>query len=438
MKKKFKKNNSNFSSYNKNKFFLNSSWIVLEQLVRILFVLIVTIYIARFLGPSDFGILSYVITISSFVVIVGRLGMDSISIREFSIKKKDHEKLLGTVFWTMFFGGLFAYLIIMFIIWSALDSNELKIYCSILSCSVFFTSFLCIEYFFQSHIKAKISSITKILSLSIVFLYKIYLIIINANLSAFIIAYLLDSVIISIFLLSIYLNIQNINFFKYFNLIIARKIIKSATPLFLSAIATIIFTRIDQIMIQSMLSMKEVGIYSIAVRIFESWILLPVIISTSILPIIVKYQLKNKILYHKFLTKIMSYLVWSCILFSIITYFFGKSVIIIVFGFEYLNSAAVLNILVWASIFSSMGSISTRYFIVEKIENKIFIRTFMGAIINIILNFILIKKFGINGAAISTLISLIIINYFLDLFDKDLKQLFVIKNEAIFKGIFLK
>jgi O-antigen/teichoic acid export membrane protein len=105
---------------------------------------------------------------------------------------------------------------------------------------------------------------------------------------------------------------------------------------------------------------------------------------------------------------------------------------VITFGDEYKEAGLSLIIIMWASAFAALGFISARYLTVEGLEGKIFIRTLVALVLNIFLNFVLIPLYGIEGAAISTLISIIVSSYLLDYFDPKLKRQLEMKNLALF------
>ena len=83
------------------RYLLNTSWVMAEQVFRIISAVFVGIYIARYLGPENFGILSYSLSIAAFVMAISRLGMDAVLVRELVNKPERHSQLLGTAFWLM-------------------------------------------------------------------------------------------------------------------------------------------------------------------------------------------------------------------------------------------------------------------------------------------------------------------------------------------------
>ena len=403
-----------------------------EQFLRILSGVFVGIYVARYLGPEQFGMLSYVLAISAFILSTARLGMDSVLIRELINAPEKNKELMGTAFWLMMLAALACYIVAALGISLMDEVSSIKIYAYIVSASAFFTSFLVIDYYFQSQIKAKYSAICKTLTLLSLSLIKLGLIFTGAELLWFVITSLIEHVVLAALLLFAITKARDISFLKHFNLDDAKSMLKSAWPMVLSAVAVLIYMRIDQVMIRNMLGLHEVGIYSAAVKIYESWIVLPYIITISLLPVIVRLKQSDEISYQHRLTQLFRLVIWMSVVAAVVVSLISEPLMVIAFGEEYRASAAVVNIVMWTAVFASIGSVSARYFNVEKMEKKIAVRTALAAVINVALNLALIPNYGINGAAIATLACTFFANYVMDWFDKDLRLLLKIKHRALF------
>jgi len=407
-----------------------------EQLLRILSGVCVGIYIARYLGPEQFGVLSYLLAISAFILGVARLGMDAILVRELVNNPDRKDELLGTAFWMMIAAALICYVLAALGIWLTNEVDSIKQYSYIVSASAFFTSFLAIDYYFQSEIKAKYSAICKTITLLIMSLLKLGLVFGSAKILWFVLAALLDHVLLAAILLIACFKTKNLAFLQKFSFNEAAAMLKSAWPMVLTTIAVLIYMRIDQIMIRNMLGLHEVGIYSAAVKIYESWIILPYIITISLLPVIVRLKQSEPSVYHQRLTQLFRLVIWMSVAAAIVVCFISEPLMVFAFGEPYRSSATVINIIMWTAVFASIGSVSARYFNVERMEKKIALRTALAAVINVGLNLLLIPRYGVNGAAFATLACTIFANYVMDWFDRDLRILLSIKHRALFSHPF--
>ena len=184
-------------------------------------------------------------------------------------------------------------------------------------------------------------------------------------------------------------------------------------------------------MIRYFLDFEELGIYSAALKIYESWMVFPIVLSLSILPVLTRERKLDLKKYKTSFVRFMRIGLWSCIIFAFTVSLLSEQIINLLFGIDYMRASGVLSVLVWASIFSCMSTFSDRYFLVEKQQKKILNRAIIATALNILLNMILIPKYGINGAAYATLIALIISRFFVDFFDKESRELAKFKIKAI-------
>lgn len=407
-----------------------------EQFLRILSGVFVGIYIARYLGPEEFGVLSYVLAIATFMVAISRLGMDAILVRELVSTPERKQQLMGTAFWMMFVAALACYVLVGAVIWITEELVSVKIYASIIAVSTIFTSFMVVDFYFQSQVKAKYSAICKSVALFLMSMVKLYLVFIKADLIWFVYAFLIDHVVLAVIFIVAAFGNKNIGFFKSFCWQDAKQMLKSAWPLVLGAVAIQVYMRIDQVMIRNMLGLHEVGIYSAAVRIYEAWAIVTAIITVSLLPAIVKLKQGHEGNYHKRLAQLFRLVIWMSVFVAIAVSLVSEQLMVLAFGEEYRGSAPVVDIIMWTAVFAAMGSVSARYFNVEKMEKKFALRTALAAVLNVGLNFLLIPVYGIKGAAIATLACTVFANYIMDWFDRDLKLLLKIKHRAMFGNPF--
>lgn len=403
-----------------------------EQFLRILSGVFVGIYIARYLGPEQFGVLSYILAISTFMIAISRLGMDAILVRELVSTPERKQMLMGTAFWMMFVAALFCYLLVGIVVWSTGEIVSVKIYASIIAVGTIFCSFLVVDFYFQSQVKAKYSAICKSIALFLMSIAKLYLVFVQADLIWFVCAFLMDHVVLAVIFIVAAIGNRNISFFKFFCGQQAKQMLKSAWPLVLGAVAIQVYMRIDQVMIRNMLGLHEVGIYSAAVRIYEAWAIVTAVITVSLLPAIVKLKQGDEGNYHKRLTQLFRLVIWMSVLAAVVVSLISEHLMVLAFGEEYRESAPVVDIVMWTAVFAAMGSVSARYLNVEKMEKKFALRTALAAVLNVGLNLLLIPVYGVKGAAIATLVCTFFANYMMDWFDQDLKSLLKIKHRAMF------
>jgi len=155
-------------------------------------------------------------------------------------------------------------------------------------------------------------------------------------------------------------------------------------------------------------------------------------IASSLFPAIINAKVYQKEVYYQRLQKLYDLMVWIAIAIALPISILSSWIVELLYGNEYLESSSVLNIHIWSGIFIFLGVASSKYLIAENYIKKTFYRTFVGALLNIIMNYYLIGTMGIKGAAISTFVSHFFAAYFYDLLDKDLRKMFILKTKSLF------
>lgn len=419
--------NSGFKRY-----FFNTGWLFAEQILRMLSGLFVGVWVARYLGPEQFGIYSYALAFTAIFAGIAKLGLDSIIVRELINHPEKSRAYLGTGFWLKFIGAFLVIGLIISILPFTNNDPSTKIFILIIAFGLVFQSFEVVEFLFQSKVLAKNISISKIIQLSLSSIFKIYLVFSAAELIWFVVVILFDALVLALCYFFAYRKQEKSSFYKKFDLGIAGMLLKDSWPLIFAAIVTMIYMRIDQIMIKEMLSEYKVGIYSAAVRLGEIFYFIPTLISVSLFPAILNGKIHSEEIYKQRIQRLLSFLFWIAITIVLIITFLSDWLVLILFGKEYKEAGQILMIHIWSSIFVFLGVGSSQWFIAENHQRLIFWRTFSGMIVNIVLNFFLIPAYSIKGAAFATLVSQFMASYFFDLFNSTSRPMFIMKTKAFF------
>ena len=393
------------------KYFANTSWLLGERILRMGVSLFVGIYVARFLGPEKFGLLSYAL---GFVMLFGTIasfGLNEILVRELLQEKTQIKELLSTAFFIRVFGFLMMGCIIIFALQFTNDDKYTHLMITIITLSIFFQSFNVIDCYFQSQVQSKYVVIVQFIQLLITSLIKIFLIINKATLIWFAIVFLIDQALLAILLLSIYRWKKE--WFSVFSVRwkLAKQLFTNAWPLIFSGMMVSIYMKIDLIMIKEMLDAKAVGIYAAAVKLCEVLYFLPVVVMSSLFPAVVEARKKDLIVYRKQVYRIYEIMIGATAIVAIITTFLADWIVNILYGSIYQEAATILQIYIWAFVFVSLGVVSSKYLVAENLGIYALYRAVVGAIINITLNWYLIPVYGIKGAAFATLITQIFVAY---------------------------
>ncbi|NNL22100.1 MAG: flippase, partial [Ignavibacteriaceae bacterium] len=194
--------------------------------------------------------------------------------------------------------------------------------------------------------------------------------------------------------------------------------------------------KIGQVMIKNMLGEEAVGFYAAAVRLCEAWYFVPVTICNSIFPAIVNAKNVNEYFYNNRMQKLYDLLAWLAIGIAVPVTIFSSEIIFIIFGPEFSPAAPVLTIYIWAGVAIFLAVASSQYLVNENLTKLLLLRTLIGMVLNVILNFILIPIYGIVGSAIATLVSYTAVTFSLS-FHKNYYSQFKMMLRSIFGFSFI-
>jgi O-antigen/teichoic acid export membrane protein len=414
------------------KYFKNTAWLVSEKIFRIVVGFFVGVWLARYLGPEQFGLLTYTQSFVGLFSVFITLGLDSIVVKELLSKNNDGNILLGTAFILKLSGFFILLFFVLLFIQFTDNSNATNILIYLISFSVIFQSFNVIDFYFQSKVLSRYVVMSNAVSLFISSIIKIALILNEAPLIAFAIVMSIDTFILALGLIYFYKK-QGLGFQEWkFSTAKAKYLFKQSWPMILSGIAISLYMKIDQIMISNILDNESVGYYSIAVRFSEIWLFITVAITNSLFPAILNAKKVSEAKYIQRIENLYRLLVLISLIISIFIYIFADYIVLYTFGEQYGNSIALLQLYVWSIIFVFLNNGSWKWYIAENLQHIATIRLFIGALINIALNLLWIEGYGLIGAVYATLISYAIATYFGNLLLEKTRANFYMQTKAIF------
>jgi O-antigen/teichoic acid export membrane protein len=414
------------------KYAANTSWLMAERILRMAIGLLVGVYIARYLGPVQFGLISYASSFVGLFVVLATLGLDNIVIRELVRKPETSGTLLGTAFWLKLAGT--------FLMWAAiaavltLTENDLltRNLILVIAFTAVFQAFNVIDFNYQAEVRSKYVVHIQFVQLLVSAIVKLFFIAIEAPLMWFAWSYCLDAVLLATGLCLMYLSTGGRFMTWQWDWALARQLLKDCWPLILSGLVISIYMKIDQVMIHAMLGPGEVGLYAAAVGLSEAWYFIPVVITSSVFPAIINAKRQDAGRYNQQLQKLYDLMVWMAVAIAIPVTFIAPWIIDFLYGTEFTAAAGVLAVHIWAGVFVSLGVASGKWLITENLQFYSTVTTTIGAVINVILNYFFILEIGILGAAISTLISYFIAAYLCLLFFRKTRENFFSLSRSLF------
>jgi len=418
------------------KYLINIGWLFAGKIFRMLLSMVAGIWVARYLGAEMFGALSFCMAVALLFRPVAMFQLEGICVRELITSPNKKNEILGSAFILSLGAGVLAFSAAMgFIHILHPDMTIYSVIVAIAGTGLIFFCFEIFEFWFQAKVRAKATVLSRTIVLCIGAILKIAGIYLNAGIFYFVWINTIETILMGFSLLIAYKFSGNTLLTLKVKWEWIKKLFSDAWPLALSGMAATIYLRIDKIMIGQMTDTTHVGIYTAATRLAEAWYFLPICIMTSLYPAVVK-ALKNKSKnQNSRMQEMYNTMVLLGYITAIITVLFAEPLIILLFGPEYEQSSQILVLYIWSGLFVNIAMVKAAWLKAMNYTRIQLLSTLTGAIINIGLNLLLIKHYGIVGAAWATIISYAVEGYFiLFLFPETRRQAKMI-TKAIFKPV---
>lgn len=409
----------------------NAIWLIAGKIVQSLLALVVNMLTARYLGPSNYGIISYAASIVAFVVPIMNLGFSNVLVQEFVNHPEEEGKILGTSITLSTISavacicGVTTYTFLV-------DANEIEtnIVVILYSLMLIAQAFELIQYWYQYKLMSKYMSVVSLIAYAIVSIYKFVLLATGKNVFWFAISYSIDYALIAICLCVIYKKLGGSKISFDFNT--AKRMFSSSKHYIISSLMVTIFAQTDKVMIKLMIDEVAVGYYSAAVACAGLTSFVFVAIIDSMRPSIFAYKQSNDFVsYEKAIARTYCLVIYLALAQSVVMTFLAKYIIRILYGSAYSHSVLALQIIVWYTTFSYIGSVRNVWILGENKQKYLWCLNLGGALMNVILNFVLIPPMGIYGAAIASLITQIFTNIIMNVIVWPLRH----NNKLILKGL---
>jgi len=392
----------------------NTGWLFVDNLVNVIVGLLVGAWVARYLGPVRYGIYNYALAFVSLFTPLVVLGLKEIVIRDIVRTPEDKDEILGTTLGLQVVGSLLALVLAIGIAQITRPEDALSRWLiAILAGRFIFQVFSqTLDYWFQSQIQAKYIVWAKNIALVLIALVKVGLILSEAPLIAFAWAALFQVFVFTVALVTFHrLSRQMLSTWRV-SFLRAKRFLKNSSPLIISGIAITIYMQVGQIMLGNMADEEAVGLYSAAIRLSELWYFIPIAISSSVFPAIIRSrESQSDKVYRKRMQVFYDIMAGLAYAIMIPLTLFAPLVVTILFGSDYAEAAPILRVHVWAFVFVSLGVARGKWLIAEDMVQFDMLATILGALVNIGMNFLLIPRYGGLGVAWATTISQAVSTY---------------------------
>lgn len=389
------------------KYFFNTSWLILEKTTRMVAYFFVGVYVVRYLGPADFGKLSYAVSIIGIVSVIAGLGLEQVLVKHLVMAPEDRLDIIGTAFALKIVAAGIATAIAVAYSWLLGDDPTVQAIIWIIAGGMFFQCFNVVDSWYQSRISSRYTVYSSLISILVASGLRVWCVYSGKPLIYF--AWLItgESAAIAAGLFICYhVTDKTVRQWR-FRIKIARKMLAESWPLIFSGFVGVLLMRIDHVMLKEMVNQKTVGEYSAALKLAEAWYFIPMVISSSLAPAITRAKGVSSNFYKTRLVNLYGLLTFISVFLSSLTIVFSEHIVRLLYGKQFTSAASILSIYVVSNIFVSFGVAKSIWVVLENQQSATLIIQSIGTGLNIALNLFLIPVYGAHGAAMATLAALI-------------------------------
>jgi len=361
-------------------------------------------FITRYLGVNGFGDYATVLAFFSFFGAILDFGLYSISTREISRKNSDENKIMSNVFTLRILSAGLVILVAPVLIWMLPYGEEVEKGILIIALSyVFSSSYMVLNGIFQKNLRMDKVAITEFFGKIIQVIFVFFVIKQDWGFSAIMFSVLMNSVLT--FLIVLFLSRKYINFRLGFDFKYWKKFIKMSLPVGISALVSFLYFKMDTIMLSIMKGSEAVGIYNMAYKIIENITFFPGMLVGLVLPLFSMYVFTDKKSFFKIADKTAKVFILITTPLVVGTLFLAEDIINIIGGGEFVVSANVLRILIFALVFIFFGNLFNSVLLAANFQKKLMYILTLCAVFNISLNLIVIPVYSYIGAAVVSVLT---------------------------------
>ena len=415
----------------------NTIWIMGEKVLAMGLGLVATVLVARYLGPDGFGTLAYATSLVALFGISGHLGLHGLVVREIVKKPALRAETLGTTAILKFIGVLVGYLALLLYAgaYEGLGTVGFSLI-AIAGAALLFTPIDVVDYWFNAFVQARYVSIARLLAQLVFVGVTLLFVFLGSGVVMFAIPYVLRALIAAIILLLLFHTKAGIRLSEWrFNRTHARDLLKQGWVIYLASFFAVIYLKIDQVMLRWLADSTEVGVYAVAARLSEVWYFIPTAIAASVFPKLIDLRESDEALFRHRLQQLFDSLAMLGMVIALLVTAVAPWLIPWIFGTDYAASAAILVIHTWASVFIFMRAALSRWILIENALYFSLLTQGLGALSNVVLNYILIPVYGGQGAAWATLVSYAIASFFAVLLYPRTRPVFWMMLNALFAPV---
>lgn len=388
----------------------NGTWMLMERMLSMVMAIVVSVWVARYLGPREFGVLSYAVAFVALFTPLAALGINNILVKELIMDRARERVLLGSALIARFLGTGAAIAICVasiYMVQGGEGGADKRLLWAVVALSIA-TAFNALDVaglWLQSKQVVRALMLWKMGVTLTAAAARIVAITSGAEVFAFVWIAAAETLLIDIVNLCAYFGFRERPQRWSSDRATMASLFAKSWPLILSSIAASIYLKIDQVMLAQMVGVTESGVYAVAARMSEVWYFIPQLLAAAVFPSLLRTKLVSDALYAQRMQICLAAFALTATGIAVVVTIFAGTIVHTLFGPQYAAAAAILQIHIWGGVFIFQRAVASKWMIAENLFVFSFVSHGVGAVLNVVLNLALIPRWGALGSAVATVIS---------------------------------
>lgn len=434
------------------RYFANTAWLLVGRAAQLVLALVVGTWMTAYLGPERYGVYAFALSLATLFAPLANLGLGQIIVREIvaaeahseriggpaTTERQEEYRILGTALGIRLLGTVVAYAGLGLVLAFAVQALETLWAVMLAASAISLRSIQILIFYFQARVQAKKAAIPQLIGLVASNGLKVYFILTGAPMMAFLYAVLVDALLYSLLLWTFYrMEGGRLGQWRW-ETPRARYILSRSWPLMFTLFLFTVYMQIDQVMIRYMLGFESVGYYGAAVRLSTAAYVMPWVLSNSLFPAILRSARNNRPMFLRRMQGFYRLLIGSALVLIVLVWALGEDLVLLVYGQAFAAAIPVLTLHIVASLFVFIGYAAEKWQIAEDRQRYTFYGVGLGSLLNIVLNLILVPRYGIIGAAWATLVAQAFSYHLAFGLFRATRELFAVQNHAMLDVLTLR
>ncbi len=391
------------NSFLKNRSVKNAGYLIAGKVIQMVFSLFVGLLTARYLGPSNYGLINYAGAYTAFFASLCGLGINSVIVKEIIDHPEEEGMVMGTSLGLQAVSSFLSAVIIVGIV-CFVDAGETVtiLVVALASIGMIFHISDTLKFWFQAKLESKVTAGATLAAYILSSAYKVFLLVTNKGVIYFAGVTSLEYVCFGVLMLHQYKKHGGGKL--RFSGTYAQCLLQKSCHFILPALMVAVYGQIDKLMLKQMLGEAEVGFYSTAASLCNMWCFVLSAIIESMYPTIMEAAKQNNDeLFRKRNIQLYTIVFYLSVFVSLCFTVFAESIISILYGESYLEAAGPLRIVTWYTGFSYLGVARNAWIVSQNKQRHLLKIYFSAAVCSVVLNSVLIPPLGAAGAALTSL-----------------------------------